>query len=116
MEADDVHHAVAVERVVGLKRRVQRVFGVPQVDAVQVAGDFALDGGQVVGIPFGRLRCPWTGPVGMVVVFGQRREELADNLYVHVQSPFVVLTTKLTVVAVLPPKFRVPKVLASSTW
>ena len=43
-EADDVHHAVAVERVIGLQRRVQRVLGVAQVDAVQIARDFALDG------------------------------------------------------------------------
>ena len=79
-EADHVQHPVAVERVIGLHRRVQRVFGVAQVDAVQVAGDFALDGGEVVGVPLGGLRSPRTGPVRVVVVFGQGRQEFADDL------------------------------------
>ncbi len=106
-EADHVQHAVAVERVIGLQRRVQRVLGVAQVDAVQVAGDLALHGGQVVGVPLGGLRPPRTGPVGVVVVFGQGRQELADDLNIHVRARHLVApTTKLTVVAVLPPKFK----------
>ncbi len=115
-EPDDVHHAVAVERVIGLQRRVQRVFGVAQIDAVEVAGDLALDGDQVVGVPLAGLRPPRTGSVRVVVVFGQGRQELADDFDVHVSDPSVALTTKLTVVAVLPPKFSVPKVFAFSTW
>ena len=118
-KTNDVQHAVAVERVVGLKRWMQRVLGVAQVDAVQIGRDFALHRAQVVGVPLGGCGRPRTGPVGMVVVFGQGRQELADNrhvclkvrLKVHAQAPFVVVTTKLTVVAVLPPKFKVPKVL-----
>ena len=42
-EADDVDHAVAVERVVDLQCRMQRVLGVAQVHAVEVVGQFALD-------------------------------------------------------------------------
>src|SRR6202007_302541 len=59
------------------------VFGVAQVDAGQVVGDFALDGGEVIGVPLGGLRSPRTGPVRVVVVFGQRRQEFTDDLDVH---------------------------------
>ena len=111
-EPHDVHHAVAVERMVELERRVQWVLGVAQVDAVQVAWDLALDGGQAVGVPFGGLRAPRTRAVGVVVVLGQGGEELPDDLDIHGQTP---LTTKLTVVAVLPPKLSVPNVFAPST-
>ncbi len=83
-KADDVQHAVAVERVIGLHRRVQRVFGVAQIDAVEVVGNFTLDGDQVVGVPLAGLRSPRTGPVRVVVVFGQGRQEFADDLDVHV--------------------------------
>jgi hypothetical protein len=82
-EADHVHHGVAVEWVIGVKGRVQRVFGVAQVDAVQVARDFPLQRREV-GIPLGGLRTPRSGPVGMVVVVGQGRQELANDLNVHV--------------------------------
>ena len=81
-EPDDVHHAVAVERVVELQRRVQRVLGVAQVHAVEVARDLALDRGEVVGVPLGGLRAPRTGPVGVVVVLGQGGQKLADDLWV----------------------------------
>ena len=77
-----MQHTVAVERVIRLQRRVQRVFGVAQVDTVQVAGDFALHGGQVVGVPLGGLRSPRTGPVRVVVIFGQGRQEFTDDRYV----------------------------------
>ena len=83
-ESDDVQHAVAVERVVGLHRRVQRVLGVAQVDTVEIAGDFALDGDQVVGVPLAGLRPPRPGSVRVVVVFGQGRQEFADDFDVHV--------------------------------
>ena len=79
-ESDDVQHAVAVERVIRLQRRVQRVLGVAQVDAVEVARDLALDDRQVVGVPLGGLRPPRAGAVRVVVVLGQRRQELADDL------------------------------------
>ena len=79
-EADDVHHAVAVERVVDLQRRVQRVLGVAQVHAVEVGRDLALDDLEVVGVPLGGLRAPRPGAVGVVVVLGQRGQELADDL------------------------------------
>ncbi len=71
-EAHHVQHAVAVEGVIGLERWVQRVLGVTQVDAVQVAREFACHHGQVVGVPLRGLRTPRAGPVGMVVVFRQR--------------------------------------------
>lgn len=112
-EADHVHHAVAVERVIGLQCGMQRILGVAQVDAVQVVRDLTLDGDQIVGVPLGGLRAPRPRPVGVVVVLGQGGQELADDLNVHHQMP--LLTTKLTVVAVLPPKLRVPKVCAPST-
>ena len=73
-----MQHAVAVERVVGLQRGVQRILGVAQIDTVDVAGNLAFDGHQIVRGPFGRLRPPRPGPVRMVVVLGQRRQELAD--------------------------------------
>ena len=79
-EADDVDHAVAVERVVDLQRRVQRVLGVAQVDAVEVGRDLALDDREVVGVPLGGLRAPRAGAVRVVVVLGQRGQELADDL------------------------------------
>ena len=112
-KADDVQHAVAVERVVVLQRRVQRVLGVAQIHAVEVGRQLSGDHGEVVGIPLARLRTPRTGAVRMVVVLGQRGQELADYLGVgHDALP----TTKLTVVDVLPPKFRVANVAAPSTW
>ena len=40
-ETDDVNHAVAVEGVVELQRRVQRVLGVAQIHPVQILRDFA---------------------------------------------------------------------------
>ncbi len=75
-----MHHAVAVERVVELQRRVQRVLGVAQVHPVEVARDLALDDGEVVGVPLGGLRPPRPGAVRVVVVLGQRGQELADDL------------------------------------
>ena len=83
-EADHVQHAVAVERVIGLQRRVERVFGVAQVDAIQVARDFPFHGGEVVGVPLGVLGTPRSGPVRVVVIFRQRGQELADDLNIHV--------------------------------
>ena len=112
-EADDVQHAVTVERVVGLQRRMQRILGVAEIETVQVGGDLAVDGDQVIGAPLGGLRPPRPGPVRVVVVLGQRRQELTDDLDVHQTS--AVAMTKLTVVAVLPPMFRVPNRRASST-
>ena len=114
-----MHHAVAVERVVGLDRGVQRVLGVAQVDAVEVGRDLALDDGQVVGVPLGGLRSPRPGAVRVVVVLGQRRQELADDFDVQWSLDLLwptAPTTKLTVVAVLPPKLSVPNVFAPSTW
>ena len=93
---------------------MQRVLGVAQIHPVQIVRDLTLDGGEVVGVPFGGLRPPRTGPVGVVVVLGQCRQELADDLDIH-QNSFADPTTKLTVVAVLPPKFNVPNVFAPST-
>jgi hypothetical protein len=63
---------------------MQRVLGIAQVDAVQIVRHLAFDRGQAVGIPFDRLRPPRAGPVGMVVVLGQRGQELADDFDVHV--------------------------------
>ena len=51
-EADDVHHAVAVEGVVTPDRLVQRVLGVAQIDAVEIGGNLALDL-EVVGVVLG---------------------------------------------------------------
>ncbi len=84
-EADDVDHAVAVERVVELQRRVQRILGVAQIHPVEVARDFALHDGEVVGVPLGGLRSPRTGPVGVVVVLRQGGQKLADDLDIHLQ-------------------------------
>ncbi len=85
-EADDMQHAVAVERVVCLERGVQRVLGVAQVYPVEVSGDLTLDGDEVVGAPLGALRPPRPGAVGMIVVLGKRGQVLADNLDVHCQA------------------------------
>ena len=94
---------------------MQRVLGVAQIHAVEVVRDFALDDGEVVGVPLGGLRPPRTRPVGVVVVLGQRRQELADDSQHPSQNSSADPTTKLTVVAVLPPKFNVPNVFAPST-
>ena len=51
----------------------------------------------------------------MVIVLGQSRQELADDLS-SIRNSFADPTTKLTVVAVLPPKLSVPNVFAPSTW
>ena len=93
---------------------MQRVLGVAQINPVEIPRDLAFDDGEVVGIPFGGLRPPRAGPVRVVIVFGQCRQELADDLNIH-QNSFAEPTTKLTVVAVLPPKFNVPNVFAPST-
>ncbi len=111
-----MHHAVTVERVVRLERGVQGVLGVAQVDAVEVARDLAFDRRQVVGIPFGGLRSPRPRAVGVVVLLRQCGQKLADELGMHLHSFRADETTKLTVVAVLPPKLRVPNVVAPSTW
>ena len=76
----------------------------------------AVDHGQIVGVPLGGLRPPRPGPVGVVVVVGQRRQELADDLRMRRRLMARLPTTKLTVVAVLPPKLSVPNVFAPSTW
>jgi hypothetical protein len=62
---------------------MQRVLGVAQVNTVEVAWNLTLDGGQVVGVPLGGLWTPRAGPVWMVVILGQGREELADDLDIH---------------------------------
>ncbi len=87
-EGDLVHHAVAVEGVVLADRRVDRVLGVAEVDAVEIAGKLTGDDGQVVGVPLGRLWSPRPGAIRMVVVVGQRGEELADHFYVHCATPW----------------------------
>lgn len=113
-EPDDVQHAVPVEGVVGLQCGVQRVLGVAQIHPVQVGGDLALDGGQVVGAPLGGLRAPRPGAVRMIVVIRQCGQKLADNLDMHqAASPGPI--TKLTAVAVLPPTLSVPNRRAPST-
>ena len=114
-KVDDVQHAVTVERMVGLERGVQRVLGVAQIHPVQVGRDLTLDDRQVVGVPFAGLRPPGAGAVGVIVVRGQGGCELGDQIGVH-RTSWDEPTTKLTVVAVLPPKFRVPNVFAPSTW
>ena len=110
-----MHHAVAVEGVVELQRRMQRVLGVAQVHTVEVAWDLTLDDGQVVGVPLGGLRAPRAGPVGWSSSSGRVDRILADDLDICRPS-HTPLTMKLTVVAVLPPKLSVPNVFAPSTW
>jgi hypothetical protein len=117
-EADDVHHPVAVERVVVADRRVHGVLGVAQVHPVEVGRHRAGDDGQVVGPPLGGLRAPRPGPVGMVVVRREGGQQPADDLDVH-DSPRGsqgAVTTNETVVAVLPPMLSVAAVRAPSTW
>ena len=81
-EPDNVHHAVAVERVVELQRGVQRILGVAQVHPVEVGRDLTLDRGEVIGVPLGGLGTPRAGPVGMVVVLGQGGQIFGDDLWV----------------------------------
>ena len=78
--------------------------------------DLALDNSQIVGIPLGGLGPPRPGAIGVVVLFGQGGQELADDLWVGVNAHCGLPMTKLTVVAVLPPKLSVPNVFAPSTW
>jgi hypothetical protein len=75
----DVQHSVAVERPINVQRGMQRIFGIAQIDAVQVVGNLAFDRDQVVGVPFSRLRTSRAGPVGILIVGGQRGRELADK-------------------------------------
>jgi hypothetical protein len=109
-------HAVAVERVVALQRGVHGVLGVAQVDAVEVGGDLA-DHLQVVGAPFRGLRPPRPGPVRMIVILRQGRQDPSDDLDVQAFSlAQPAPTTKLTVVVVLPPMLSVPNRRAPFTW
>ena len=110
-----MEHPVTVERMVALQRRMQRVLGVAQVDAVEIVGDLAVNGGEVVGVPLGSLRSPWSGAVGMIVLLGKGGQELADDLWMGGKAHWGLPMTKLTVVAVLPPKLSVANVFAPST-
>jgi hypothetical protein len=67
VKADHVHHAVAVERVIAADRVVHRVFGIAQIDAIEVVGQIA-DHVEVGGVVLGMVRPPGPGAVGMVVV------------------------------------------------
>ena len=116
-KTDDVQHAVTVEGVIRLERRMQGILGVAQVDPVQVGRDLAGNHHQIVGVPFAGLRTPRPGAVGVVVTLGQRGQIFGHDgvgFQVH-RTSRVVPMTKLTVVAVLPPKFKVPNVFAPST-
>jgi hypothetical protein len=65
-ELDLVDHAVAVERMVAAQRLVHRVFGVAQIDAVQVGRDRAFQHLQVDRVDLLVQRRPGAGHVGMV--------------------------------------------------
>jgi hypothetical protein len=82
-ETDHMNHAIAVERVVELLGRVNRILRVAQVHAVEVGRNLTRDHLEVVGVPLADLRAPGTGPVRVVVVFRQGRQDLADQLDIH---------------------------------
>ena len=126
-EADNVHHAVAVERVVDLSGGMDRVLGVPQIDTVQV-GRQLTDHLKVVGLPLDLLRPPRAGAVGVIVVGGEGRQRPPQDLDVHGSTSHCRVRagvphpsgsapmTKLALVVVLPPMFKVATVFAPATW
>ena len=81
-----MHHAVTVERVIALHRRVNGVLGIAQVNAVEVGRQIA-DDLEVVGLPFRRLRPPGTRAVRVVVGGGKGRQHASEHLDVHATQP-----------------------------
>ena len=81
-KGDRVEHPVAVEGVVALDRRQQRVFGVAQVDTGEVSRDLALDV-EIPRVVFDGLRPPRAGAVRVLVVLGELRLEALVDLDLH---------------------------------
>ena len=126
-EVDAMHHAVAIEPVVGAARLEDRVGSLAQRGAIQVRRDLALRDGQVHGGDLRDHRRVGAVQVGVVDAVDPARAvrrilrvevgvlahaSLLRGAAVHSARPM----TKLTVVVALPPTFRVAKVAASSTW
>ncbi|MCY1013864.1 hypothetical protein OV079_51735 [Nannocystis pusilla] len=86
-EADGVQHAVAVERVVALERRDQRVLGVAHVEAGEVVRDGAGDDVEVVGVPLVQLGPPGAAAVRVRVGLREERGPGAVDRGFHAASP-----------------------------
>ena len=87
VEVEHVEHAVAVERVVQpVDRRVDRVLGVAQVDAVEIVGDLA-DHVEIGRVVLDEVRPPRAGAIRVIVVGRQRRRHASCDFDVHDASP-----------------------------
>ena len=60
-------HAVAVERVIAAERLMDLVFGVAQIDPVEIGGDFAFDHVELGDIDLFAQRRPCAVEIGMIV-------------------------------------------------
>ena len=82
LEGDLMDHAVAVEGVIAPQRLVDLVFGIAQVDPVDVRRDGAFDDVQILGIHLLVQGRP--GPVEIGVVAGlQGGEDRGKSLDIH---------------------------------
>ena len=68
VEAEAVNHAIAIKGVIAPQRLVHRVFGIAQIDAVEVFGDGTHHHVEVFGVPLLVAWCP--GPVEVGVIAG----------------------------------------------
>ena len=83
-----MQHAVAVERVIQpVERRMDRVLGVAEVDALEIGRDLAVYV-EVVGVVLDELRLPRAGAVGMIVVGRQRGRDPVRDLDPHRLAPY----------------------------
>ena len=112
LELDRVNHAVAVERVVATDRRVQRVLGVAQVHAIELARDRALEHVEVIGVVLDQVGSPRAGAVRMIVVGRQPRRPGVDRADLHAAPP----STNAQAVVPLPPRLSVANRRAPSIW
>ncbi|CAJ1511124.1 hypothetical protein [[Mycobacterium] burgundiense] len=78
-----MEHPVAVEGVIVLDGRVQRILGQAQVDPVEVLGYAPRHGLEVIGSPLIALRAPRAGAVRMDVIGRQCRDERRQQFGFH---------------------------------
>src|SRR3989344_5386304 len=88
LEADHVHHAVAVERMMAAQRLLHGILGVADIDTVDVARDGALDHVQVRGVHL--LMQRRTRAVEVRMVAGPQRDlHRPQSLHLYNGSPSV---------------------------